>query len=61
MKVLILEDETGAAQNLLDLLKEVDPLVEVLAVLESVSETVQWLKSQTAPELGFFDIRLADG
>lgn len=61
MKVLILEDEPGAAQNLLDLLKEVDPLVEVLAVLESVSETVQWLKSQTAPELGFFDIRLADG
>jgi len=61
MRVLILEDETGAAQNLLDLLKEVDPLVEVLAVLESVSETVQWLKNQRAPELGFFDIRLADG
>ena len=61
MKVLILEDETGAAQNLLDLLKEVDPLVEVLAILESVSETVHWLENQRAPELGFFDIRLADG
>ena len=61
MKVLILEDERGAAQNLLDLLKEVNPLVEVLAVLESVSETVHWLENQRAPELGFFDIRLADG
>ena len=40
MKVLILEDEPGAAQNLLDLIHEVDETIEVLAILESVKETV---------------------
>ena len=61
MKVLILEDEPGAAQNLLDLIHEVDGSLEVLAILESVKEAVDWLGKQNAPELGFFDIRLADG
>ena len=61
MKVLILEDETGAAQNLLDLIHEVDESIEVMAILESVKETVTWLGNHPAPDLGFFDIRLADG
>ena len=61
MKVLILEDEPGAAQNLLDLIHEVDETMEVLAILESVKEAVAWVGKQNAPDLGFFDIRLADG
>ena len=61
MKVLILEDEPGAARNLLDLIHEVDESMEVMAILESVKETVSWLGKHPAPDLGFFDIRLADG
>ena len=61
MKVLILEDEPGAAQNLLDLVHEVDETMEVKAILESVKEAVAWLGKNPAPDLGFFDIRLADG
>ena len=61
MRVLILEDEPGAAQNLLDLIHEVDETMEVLAILESVKEAVAWVGKQNAPDLGFFDIRLADG
>ena len=61
MKVLILEDEQGAAQNLLDLIHEVDESLEVLAILESVKEAVAWVGKQNTPDLGFFDIRLADG
>jgi len=61
MKVLILEDEPGAAQNLLDLIHEVDGSLEVLAILESVKEAVDWVGKHPAPDLGFFDIRLADG
>ena len=61
MKVLILEDEPGAAQNLLDLIHEVDGSMEVQAILESVKEAVAWLGKHPAPDLGFFDIRLADG
>ena len=61
MKVLILEDEPGAARNLLDLIHEVDESIEVLAILESVKEAVAWIGKHPAPDLGFFDIRLADG
>ena len=61
MKVLILEDEPGAAQNLLDLVHEVDETMEVMAILESVKEAVAWIGEHNAPDLGFFDIRLADG
>jgi DNA-binding LytR/AlgR family response regulator len=61
VKVLIVEDEPGVAQNLCDLLLEVEPELEILAILESVEETIQWIAENPAPELGFFDIRLADG
>jgi two-component system LytT family response regulator len=61
MKAIILEDEAGAAQNLLDLLKEADPHVEVMSVLESVREALDWMDNNPEPDLGFFDIRLADG
>lgn len=61
MTVLIVEDEPGAAQNLCDLLSTLTPKIDVLAVLESVRETVSWLKDHPSPDLGFFDIRIADG
>ena len=61
MKVLVIEDENSVAQNLCDILKEIDPTIEVLAILESVDESVAWLEHHPKPDLGFFDIRLADG
>jgi DNA-binding LytR/AlgR family response regulator len=61
MNVIIVEDEPGVAQNLLDLLQEVDSDINVVEVLESVKETAEWIESNKAPDLGFFDIRLADG
>jgi len=61
MNVIIVEDEPGVAQNLLDLLKETDPDIKVLEVLESVKGTIKWIESNKTPDLGFFDIRLADG
>jgi len=61
MKVIVVEDESGVAQNLLDLLQETDPDIKILEVLESVNGTIKWIESNEAPDLGFFDIRLADG
>lgn len=61
MKVLVIEDEAGAAQNLCSLLQEIDEQIEVLAVIESVREAVHWLEQNPGPDLGFFDIRIADG
>lgn len=61
MNVLIIEDETAAAQNLQAILKEEAPEAHLLGVLESVEESVEWLRTHPAPDLLFMDIHLADG
>ena len=61
MKVLIIEDETTASENLMAMLKEIDPSIEVMHVLESVQQTVRWLSANPAPDLMFMDIHLSDG
>ncbi len=61
MKALIIEDETAAAVNLAAILRQVAPDVEVLATLESVVETIEWLRVNPQPDLLLMDIHLADG
>lgn len=61
MKVLVIEDETAASENLVAMLHEIDSEIEVLKVLESVQQTVRWLSSNPAPDLIFMDIHLSDG
>ncbi len=61
MKILIIEDETAAAQNLQAILKQEAPQIEVLDVLESIAEGVEWFASHPMPDLLFMDIHLADG
>lgn len=61
MKVLIVEDENIAAKRLIDLLQKIHPELEVLAKLDSVKRTVQWLGQNDSPDLMFLDIQLADG
>ncbi len=61
MKVLILEDEQPASQKLIRLLGEVEPPLEVSAVLRSVEDATNWLLNHEAPGLIFMDIQLEDG
>ncbi len=61
MRVLIIEDETAAAVNLRSILREAEPAAEVLDTLESIGESVAWLRSHPQPDLIFMDIHLADG
>lgn len=61
MKTLIIEDEVLAAKALQKLLREVCPDAEVLAVLETIEETLEWLENNEMPDLIFMDIHLADG
>ncbi len=58
-RVLIVEDEQLAVDKLKMLLTKIDPGLHVVAVLSSVSETVQWLSMQAA-DLVFLDINLSD-
>ncbi|MDL2323090.1 LytTR family DNA-binding domain-containing protein [Bacteroidales bacterium OttesenSCG-928-A17] len=61
MKTVIVEDEYLAAQSLQRLLISIDESIEVLAVLQSIEEAVEWFSFNSAPDLVFMDIHLADG
>ncbi len=61
MKALIIEDEVVAAQALQALIKEVYPETEILSVLQSIDESVEWFQLNSMPDLVFMDIHLADG
>jgi len=60
MKVLIVEDEIVAANRLKKLVQACDPEVEIMATIDSVLDTVNFLNDHT-PDLIFLDIQLADG
>lgn len=61
MKVLIIEDEPLAAQRLETLVRSLEPAVSILAKLDTVKRSVEWLTSNPKPDLIFMDIQLADG
>ncbi len=61
IRALIVEDETAAAVNLRAILRETAPDVEIVATLESVTESVDYLRAHPQPDLLFMDIHLADG
>lgn len=60
MTTILLEDEYLAAEHLQLLLRK-HPAIDVVAVLPSVAEAIEWLGQHPAPELIFADIQLADG
>lgn len=61
MKVLIIEDEERTARQLVRMLLNYDPAIEVLALLPSVKEAVNWFKQNPLPDIAFMDIHLEDG
>jgi len=61
MKVLIVEDETAAYESLSEILREIDPTIQVVYNTESVGQTVKWLRCNPAPDLILMDIHLSDG
>lgn len=61
MKVVIVEDEILAAEKLKGLLHQIDAEIEVVKVLESVVESINWFSANPTPDLIFMDIQLDDG
>lgn len=60
MKAVIIEDEKLAAERLEELVKDIDPSIEITAKLTSVEQSVNYLKLNK-PGLLFLDIQLEDG
>ncbi|MEM9299903.1 MAG: LytTR family DNA-binding domain-containing protein, partial [Bacteroidota bacterium] len=62
MNILIIEDETLAAEKLENLLKELDSSIHILGKLKSIEAVTDWFESSgDKPDLVISDIRLLDG
>jgi len=62
MKIVIFEDERHNAERLIQLLQKCLPLIDVVAIIESVEDGVKWLDNQAnKADLIFMDIQLSDG
>lgn len=61
MHILIIEDEQAVAKRLIKLLGELEPDFNILGVIDSVEEAVDWFGQNAMPDLVFADIHLADG
>lgn len=61
MKVVIIEDEIIAAQTLGRLICELRSDMEIITVLQTIEESIEWFTANPLPDLVFMDIHLADG
>ncbi len=61
MKILIIEDEELAVKKLHKMLVGIDQDIEVIADLDSIESSVEWLENNEAPDLIMMDIELLDG
>ncbi len=61
MQVLIVEDETVAYENLVNIIAEIDSSINIVGNTESIRQTVSWLHTNDSPDLILMDIHLSDG
>ncbi len=61
LKVIIIEDERTAVDNLIYHLSLTNEIVTVIATLDSVEDSINWLNSNNHPDLIFMDVQLKDG
>ncbi|MBS1660513.1 MAG: response regulator transcription factor [Bacteroidetes bacterium] len=61
MRVIIIEDETPAANRLTKMLQGIGGEIDVVRKLDSVEASVKYLETAERPDLIFMDVQLADG
>jgi len=61
MKILIIEDEPFAQKELKRLLDIAEGKFDILDMIDTVEDSVVWLRENPPPDLIFLDIQLADG
>ena len=60
MRYLIIEDEPLAQEELVRMLKSIDPDFTLLASIDSVQESINWFNNNEQPDIVFMDIHLSD-
>jgi len=61
MKVLIIEDEKPAADNIAGELRLIDEYIDVVGICNSITESVYWFQTNPLPDLILMDVHLPDG
>lgn len=61
IKAVIIEDEKTALDNLVHHIQLTKEPISIIAELETVEDSVNWLSNNPAPDLIFMDIHLKDG
>ncbi|MCB0372309.1 MAG: response regulator transcription factor [Muricauda sp.] len=61
MDILIIEDEPTTAKDLEATIRSLDPALNVVAVVDSIAEGLEWFGRNAQPDLILSDIQLADG
>ena len=61
MKIAIIEDEHPAMEQLEAAVRRYDPDITVVARLDTIAASVDWLTANPAPDLILCDIQLSDG
>lgn len=61
MKILIIEDEIPAATRLEKMILACRPDAEILEVIDTVEDAIDWFEHNDEPDVVFSDIQLADG
>ena len=60
MRYLIIEDEPLAQEELVRMLKALDPNFMLLASIDSVKQSIEWFNNNEQPDIVFIDIHLSD-
>ncbi|QIL40403.1 response regulator transcription factor [Pedobacter sp. HDW13] len=60
-KLVIIEDEKPNADRLVRLIRTLAPEANILTVLDSIADSVDWFNANPPPDLVMMDIRLSDG
>lgn len=60
-KLVIVEDEKPNADRLVRIVRTLAPDINILAVLDSIADSVEWFNTNLPPDLVMMDIRLSDG
>ncbi|PSR56035.1 DNA-binding response regulator [Adhaeribacter arboris] len=61
MRILIIEDETVAAERMLEMVQQIVPAAQIMGPADSIEESVQFLRTHPMPDLILMDIELVDG
>ncbi len=61
MNAIIIEDEKLSAEHLSNLLKRIDPSIQIIATFDSVKKSIEAFQKGISADVLFVDVHLADG